>query len=107
MTTRQEIGRRVREARRAANLSQQAVADASGIPRTALSNIETGTRNITALELVSLVKVLGCSAGQLLGLDDADRNNAYRSAFRDGWRACARAVTAATDFSIGLNQEPS
>ena len=48
------IGRRIREARERRDISQQKVADALGIPRTAVTNIEAGARNVSTLELTKL-----------------------------------------------------
>lgn len=46
-----KLGTRLREARQYINLSQDVVAHHVGIPRTALSQIESGRRKIDALEL--------------------------------------------------------
>ncbi len=48
---RQELGARLREAREYLALSQGEVAKYLGIPRTALSHIESGQRRLDALEL--------------------------------------------------------
>lgn len=48
---RQILGARLREAREYLGLSQDEVAKYLGIPRTALSHIESGQRRIDALEL--------------------------------------------------------
>ncbi|MDE2166246.1 MAG: helix-turn-helix transcriptional regulator [Alphaproteobacteria bacterium] len=48
---RQKLGARLREAREYLGLSQDEVAKYLGIPRTALSHIESGQRRIDALEL--------------------------------------------------------
>lgn len=54
MTDSAFIGRRIREARERRDISQQGVAEALGIPRTAVTNIEAGTRNVSTLELSKL-----------------------------------------------------
>ena len=51
---RQKLGARLREAREYLGLSQDEVAKYLGIPRTALSHIESGQRRIDALELKKL-----------------------------------------------------
>jgi transcriptional regulator with XRE-family HTH domain len=51
---RQKLGAKLREAREYLGLSQDEVAKILGIPRTALSNIESGQRGIDALELKKL-----------------------------------------------------
>jgi transcriptional regulator with XRE-family HTH domain len=48
---RQKLGAKLREAREYLGLSQDEVAKILGIPRTALSHIESGQRGIDALEL--------------------------------------------------------
>jgi len=52
---------RLREARRAADLSQEAVANETGLTRTAISAIEKGTRKVTADELIMFSRLYGIS----------------------------------------------
>ena len=47
----QELGRRLRLAREARGLSQQAVAAELGLPRTAIGGLEAGNRSVSTLEL--------------------------------------------------------
>lgn len=54
---RQKLGARLREAREYLGLSQDEVAKYLGIPRTALSHIESGQRRIDALELKKLAQL--------------------------------------------------
>lgn len=61
MTEAALIGRRIREARERRDISQQKVADALGIPRTAVTNIEAGTRSVSTLELTKLGVLLSLS----------------------------------------------
>lgn len=49
-----ELGRRLRAAREARGLSQQAAADAIGVPRTAITQMEAGNRSVSTLELTKL-----------------------------------------------------
>ncbi len=51
------LSRRLREAREYLGLAQQFVADQTGIPRAAISAIETGRRRVEALELERLAAV--------------------------------------------------
>ena len=51
-------GKLIRRARRAADLTQQQVADASGISRPYLSQIETGRRQPPPATLAALLKAL-------------------------------------------------
>lgn len=52
-----ELARRLREAREFANLSQKFVADETGIPRSAISDIERGERGVGSLELKRLAEL--------------------------------------------------
>jgi transcriptional regulator with XRE-family HTH domain len=51
------LSRRLREAREYLGLAQQFVADQTGIPRAAISAIETGRRRVEALELERIAAV--------------------------------------------------
>ena len=53
----EELGRRLRIAREARGLSQQAVADALGLPRTAITQMEAGNRSVSTLELTKLAEL--------------------------------------------------
>lgn len=53
-SVRQKIGERLRTSREYLGLSQDEVARHLGIPRTALTNIESGQRRVEALELRKL-----------------------------------------------------
>ena len=53
----EELGRRLRVAREARGLSQQAVADALGLPRTATTQMEAGNRSVSTLELAKLAEL--------------------------------------------------
>jgi Zn-dependent peptidase ImmA (M78 family)/transcriptional regulator with XRE-family HTH domain len=66
MTEAELIGRRIREARERRDISQQKVADALGIPRTAVTNIEAGSRNVSTLELTKLAALFNLSAAAFL-----------------------------------------
>jgi transcriptional regulator with XRE-family HTH domain len=65
-TSWQEIGARLGEARRAANLTQGDFAARVGVERTVMSKIETGTRKIGALELTRMADVLGLPVDHFL-----------------------------------------
>lgn len=52
------VGRRIREAREALGLRQESLAERVGIARTALSAIEHGKRQVTALELLRFSEAL-------------------------------------------------
>lgn len=61
-----QLGNRLRTVRERRGLSQQAVAAAIGLPRTAVTNIESGGRRVSTLELTKLAEVYGCSAAVFL-----------------------------------------
>jgi cytoskeletal protein RodZ len=55
-----QLGDRLRAARDRLGLSQQAVADALALPRTAITNIETGARAV----LTQLRRLEGCEGAK-------------------------------------------
>ncbi len=57
--THQALASRLRAARAASGLTQEAVADALGISRPALAQIESGGRKVTGLELAHLARIYG------------------------------------------------
>lgn len=52
-----QLGIRLRDAREKRGLSQQAVAEALGLPRTAVTNLETGNRSLSTTELMKLANL--------------------------------------------------
>src|SRR3979490_719432 len=56
-TDRQLLSERLKEAREYVSLKQEDVAKKLGIPRSALSNIEAGSRKVDAIELAQLAKL--------------------------------------------------
>ncbi len=65
--TREQLGARLRDARDYLGLSQEEVARCLGIPRSALSNIETGQRRVDALELKRLAELYKRPVGYFTG----------------------------------------
>lgn len=61
------LGRKLKEAREYLNLSQQFVTAATGIPRTAVSEIERGQRRVDSLELRKLARVYRMPVSHFLG----------------------------------------
>jgi len=53
------IGKRLKEARESLGLSQEEVAKALGLPRPAVSKIESGNRKVSSIELVKLAGLYG------------------------------------------------
>ena len=64
---RRELRERLRRSREYLGLSQGEVASFLGIPRSALSNIETGQRRVDALELKQLAELYRQSVGHFTG----------------------------------------
>ena len=67
-----DMSKRVKFAREVAGLSQAQVADALGIHRPSVSEIEAGRRRVTAEEMVALARVFGVSLEWLAGETDPD-----------------------------------
>jgi transcriptional regulator with XRE-family HTH domain len=63
------LGARLRESREYLGLSQQLVADRTGIPRTAISDIERGARKVDSLELRKLALIYSKPVGYFLDED--------------------------------------
>lgn len=61
------LGSRLKEMRDYLNLSQQHVASVTGIPRSAVSDIERGQRKVDSLELRKFARLYHCPVGRLLG----------------------------------------
>lgn len=73
-----EMGQRLREAREAQGLTQEAVSSALRIPRSSVPLIESGKRNVTAPELKLLSRLYQRSVEWILG--DAEPEVATDSA---------------------------
>lgn len=61
---------RLRARRDDLGLSQQRLAQLSGVSQTAISNYEVGDREMGSAALISLAKALECSTDYLVGLTD-------------------------------------
>lgn len=68
---RRQLGERLREARKYLGLKQDEVAAYLKIPRTALSDIESGQRRVEALELTRLAKLYRQPVSYFTGEDAA------------------------------------
>jgi transcriptional regulator with XRE-family HTH domain len=70
-----ELGRRLRQARTTARLTQAELADRAGVTRAALANIERGEQRMAAHQLVAVAAALGIEPAVLLPKADslADR----------------------------------
>ncbi len=74
-STQHALAERLRLSREVVGLSQQHVAAHTGIPRSAISDIERGVRRVDSLELKKLAVVYGQSIDYLLG-DSGDSEDA-------------------------------
>ena len=63
------FGDRIRELRHTAGLSQEALAEASGLHRTYISSVERGQRNVGLDNIHVLAEALGVPASKLLEED--------------------------------------
>jgi transcriptional regulator with XRE-family HTH domain len=72
---RQRLGERLKEAREYVGLKQEDVAKKLGIPRSALSNIEAGSRKVDAIELAQLAKLYQRPVAWFTGEDTNSRSN--------------------------------
>lgn len=70
---RKQLGAKLREARNYLGLSQAAVAKYLGIPRTALTHIESGQRRIDALELKQAALLYKRPVAYFTGEAEADQ----------------------------------
>lgn len=61
-----KFGSNVRALRRSLNLSQEDLADLSGLDRSYLGSVERGERNLSLINLIKIANALGVSAGELL-----------------------------------------
>jgi transcriptional regulator with XRE-family HTH domain len=64
------IADRLRAARRASRLTQAEVEGEVGIPRSGISDIETGKRGVTGLEVCRLARTYGRSVAWLVGEEE-------------------------------------
>src|SRR3954453_21546264 len=79
------FGQRVRELRKAKDLSQEAFAGVCGLDRTYISGIERGRRNVSLRNIEIIAKALGSSISELMkGLQcpELDRRLAHPAARR-------------------------
>jgi len=66
MDTLKRFGDRVRELRIKKGLSQEQLAELSGLHRTYISSLELGKRNVSLINIFALAKALGVTPDKLL-----------------------------------------
>lgn len=59
-----QFGKNVRKQRELKNLSQEELADLSGLHRTYISSLERGQRNISLINIYKLAKALECNSNE-------------------------------------------
>ena len=64
--TQKILASRLRDARQGAGVTQEAVAEALGIPRTAVVQLESGNRSVSTLELTRLADLYRKTVTSLL-----------------------------------------
>ena len=77
-----DIGNRLREVREYLNLTQQFVSKQSGIPRTAISAIESGKRKIDSIELAKLAKLYNYPVSYFLGDEETSYDKTFSKLYR-------------------------
>lgn len=83
MITRKELGKRIKKYRDDLGLSQDDVALKIGIPRPAISQIESGHREISSFELAKIANIFQISADDLLSPDLEDKEFKSRAKKRN------------------------
>ena len=64
------VGERLRQARKAKGITQEAAGKALGILQTAYSRFECGVFQLSYEQLITLCQLFDCSSDYLLGLSD-------------------------------------
>lgn len=75
MITKHKLAERIKKMREDRELSQEELATKLGVPRPSISQIESGQRDISSIELAKLAKIFEISVDDLLGpdLDEKER----------------------------------
>lgn len=85
--SRQELGRRIKEAREACKMTQEVVAKYLGVSRSTVSQIETGARSVTGIELSKLAYLFGRGMNDFFRYD-FPREDALVAIFRAHPQLC-------------------
>jgi Zn-dependent peptidase ImmA (M78 family)/transcriptional regulator with XRE-family HTH domain len=94
------IGTRLQDARRAAALTQQSVADQMGMSRTTVVAIEKGERRLTPAELIRFARIYHRSVSEFVGRQTVTEGFVaqFRSIERQAFEDNAEYETVALDF---------
>jgi transcriptional regulator with XRE-family HTH domain len=77
-----EIGSKLKEIREYLNITQQFVSEKTGIPRTAISAIESGKRKIDSVELTKLAKLYNHPVSYFLGEEERPLDKTFERLYR-------------------------
>lgn len=116
--SREELGRRLRNAREARGLTQEAVAQHQGVSRPTVAQMELGNRAVTSLELDQLARLFGRDIREFLA-DDFQEHDALAALFRadaevvsqphvvEALRGCASVGREVTNLEqlLGIDRE--
>jgi transcriptional regulator with XRE-family HTH domain len=83
-----EVGMRIRQARKSANLSQEQLAEQLDISTAYMSDIENGKTNLGLKTFMRITEVLKTSADWLLQTDTPLVNSLYRSELNELFIDC-------------------
>ena len=64
-STLSQFGKNVRKKRELKTLSQEDLADLSGLHRTYISSVERGQRNVSLINIIKITKALECEISEL------------------------------------------
>jgi transcriptional regulator with XRE-family HTH domain len=99
------LGQRLRTAREACHLTQEAVARHVGLPRSAIVQIERGTRAVTSLELEQLASLFGRESREFLAEEFREGEALAAFVRRHPEVAHAEAVVEAVRTCLALGRE--
>lgn len=94
---------RIRSARKAAGLTQQAAADVLGMHVNQYQRHEAGKHVMSAFDLVRIAIAIGIAPGSLIGGELSEI--AARNAAEAGWNACRRQVYALAEDYINRTHD--
>ena len=81
-----ELGRNIRDARKASDFKQTQLAEIIGVSRTSLTNVECGRQGLSVFQLLSLADALGIEASKLLpSLSQMDKQQQVVPAGVEAW----------------------
>lgn len=103
--TQQELASRLRMAREAAGLTQDAVGRHLGLPRSSLAQVELGNRTVSGLELEALARLYGRGIEELLSEEFHPAESLFAIFRADTDFADVDEVTAAVSDCIALARE--